>query len=920
MAPWRCFWFNRGYMSPRRSPLARAVMLALALVATYGCGGGLSCGSSSGCQSAYDFPQTNAQVPNGDQFVDEGVRMRMTQNALDFLVENIRPILGSLLGTDPAFPGMLVIHDRNRHDLGAGISINADDNETRPLSLVIDGDALANGLQVEFVGVNPGEPDGIHIVAQNVPVGIEARIFSDFGLGAAACDLFGTNGGLGGRPMFTTLSIDATIKPRVGNNAECDNNAPECLKIDVTVNSASIGGFGAGDLALDKPPKCPGGGCDFAVSCHDGTPDGDGVCSEECSDYNALVDTNGDTECSGVCAIGNVFVDIAAAFAGLVNNLIQGFLPGLLETALRNALDQFDGSPIAASGRLSLAGFAPGILPSSALDMGFAVGPTAGAFDVNAPDPSPGAQGMDMILKSGFEAAPSLTDDTPVPNPCVRHIEGNDFSDLYGGFEFEVPDAQPLTGVFDGQVYSLGASLAAPALNQALFAAYNSGALCIEASPDAVHQLTKGAFELKAGLIDVLTGGKLGAYTSDNSPALIAIAPSQPPVLTYGEGTDTDGHIKITWPNTEVSFYVQMNERFSRVFAVATDISMQLSVFNDPATSSLRIAVVDGPNIENFTERYNELLPGVAFTEVLQSLIGTVFDAAIGNNLEFNFDVGPTLSSALGGAPIFVQFVGLETTPPEDRQFLNVYLGLTSEQPQPFTARTLDLRIADDAGVLRMPDAEQLPPGMTGMPTGQVRVETDDAFDGHEYFARVDFGMWRGPIEPGADGVVVIKDPKLFLVGEHTVTLRARTIGDPNSLEPEDGAQSVKVWVDPEPPKVDLKVVGEDVVAHGFDVGSPFEALRWQWQLDDGDWSDPGTTSVRSVKELAHDGARRVAVRAIDAAGNVSRAAGLDLIVAGKRIDEEAAARGGCAQTGADGLWLGALALASALALRRRRR
>lgn len=886
--------------SAPRPRFARVLALTLGLGAMYGCSGGISCGGNSGCLSAYPFPQTNEQVPNGAEFVDDGVRLRMTQNALDFLAQNIRPILAGALGTDPNNPDNILITSTARVgndtiSMGQGVA------ETHPTEVYINARVLAETLELEFIGDDQGEPDGIRIRAVDVPLGFDGRVFADFSLGDAACDIFGTNGDYGGYPFVTGLTFEAVVKPRVGTGAECDNNAPECLKIDVEVTDVQIGSFGAGAIDLDKPPSPCGN-------------DGLGPCSEECSDQ--LLIEPPDLECDGVCGVGSLVVDFLGAISGFVLNLVEGFLPGILETAVQGALADFDGSPLAAAGRLNMSTFAPGILPASALDLGFAVGPTAGAFDVNDPASVAGAQGMDLIFKSGFEAAPSLVDDTPVPHPCVRRIEGNDFAALYGGFQFEAPNAEPLTGVFNGGVYHLGASLAEDALNQMIFAAYNTGALCIEMSTDSVHALTDGGFPLSAGTIDILTEGKLRQYTKPESPAIIVMAPAQPPVLEYGAGDETEGHIKVSWPAVEVSFYVLMNERFSRVFAVSTDVSLQLTVFNDPATETLRIAVIDGPNIENFTENYNELLPGVAFTEILESFIGAAFDAALGNALEFNFDVGPVLSDALG-APIFVDFVGLETIPTPDREFLNVYLALTSTPPQPRTAAVRNIRLAENPGVLRLPDAED-PSHVTVRPTGEVRLEADDMnpFDvPQEYFARVDFGAWRGPFRPNAEGVLVVRDPKLRLVGEHQVTVRARIIGEPNSLEP-DG-ETVSVWVDPEAPRVELDRVGQDVVARGWDVGSPLEELRWQWQLDDGAWSEPGTDSVRPLAELF---GRRVAVRALDAAGNISKAAGLDLTVAKKRADDEAKAAGGCSQADGDAAWLGALVLAGTLALRRRRR
>lgn len=906
-------------MTADRRRFARIVALTLGLGALYGCSGGLSCGSSSGCTNGYAYPQTTATVPNGVAFVDDGVRVRLTQQALAFLTENIRPLLATALGADPSNPDVIRLPLTDRQDLGGGFSLGVGGIEEHPTEIFIDAAALANGLTTRFVGAEAGEESGIHLHAENVPVGIDARIFfgtNVLGLSAtAACDLFGTNDDLGGSPWFTTFTLDATLKPRIGSGAECDNHAPECLKLSVQVNDAAIGSFSYDSIELDLPSL---------TACAD---DGPGECSEECSDTLPFIDGDGDNECQGVCFVGDLAIDLVGALGGLLNDVISGFLPGILESALVDVLDEFDGSPLSASGRLNLAGFAAGILPESSLDLGYGLAPTAGAFDVNRASATPaGALGMDLIMKTGFEAAPSLVDDTSVPHPCVRPISGGDFSALYGAFEFQVPDAAPLTGVFNGSVYHLGASLGAAALNQALFAAYNSGALCLEVSTESIARLTAGSdapFQLTAGAIDLLLEGKLNPLARPESPVIIALAPSQPPVLTYGAGDDTEGHLKVSLPSVEVSFYALINERFSRVFAVAADVALQLSVFEDPATSSLRISVVDGPRVDNFVEKYNELIPGVDVTGVLESLVGIAFDAALGDGLEFNFDVGPVLSDALG-VPIFVDFVGLETAPASDRQFLNVYLSLDDAPPaQARTAAAPRPRLALEPGVVRAVDSAR---PLQVRPTGEVRIESDDMAPMGaapvEYFVRVDFGAWRGPLLADAQGVLTVRDPKLRVVGAHTVTLRSRLVGEPASM----GAASepMEVWVDADAPRVELVQVGHTVVARGWDLGTRTEELRWQWQLDEGAWSEPGPDSVRPLEELF---GRRVAVRAWDLAGNVSRGAGLDLTVARMRAAElsstshtSSAAGGGCAAQGLDGAWLAGLGLTLLLGRRRARR
>lgn len=897
MAVGRRFCFHHGNM--KLHGVSRAVALALALVAAYGCTGGLSCGSGSGCQNAYvPMAPDDARVPNGREPVDEGVRMRMTQAALDFLSDNIRQIIAGALGSDPSNP-IIVISSTDVVDIGGGVTLGVGPTETHPYEIYIDGDALSANMVLEFVGDDGGEPDAIRVRAANVPVGLDARVFFETDVlvttATAACDLFGTNGGLGGRPWFTTLTLDMLVKPRVGNGAECDTGQGECLKIDVDVTDASIGNFSYDDLEVDKPPL---------VRCNDGL----GECSEECSDTVIVVDPNGDAECNGVCFILDILVDGVALLAGLVNDLIGGFLPAILEGAIRNSLDEFDGSPLAASGRLQLGTFAPGVLPDSALDLGYGVGPTAGAFDVNDPANVNGAQGMDLIFKSQFEAAPSLTDASfPVPHPCAKVIAGNDFSDLYGAFRFEASAADPLTGVYDGQVYHLGASLAEAAVNQMLFGVYNTGALCLELSTDSVHQLTGGAFPVSAGLVDVLTGGKLRQYAAPDAPVVIALSPSQPPVITYGAGDDTEGHLIVQWPKTEVSFYVLMNERFARVFAVEADIDMQLTVFNEAGTSTLHIGIIDGPNVGNFVETYNELLPGVAFTEVLEGLIGTLFDAALGDGLAFDFDIGPVLSDALG-APIFVRLLGIETLPADDPEFLNVYLQLSDTNPSPVFAHTPPLSIVEREP-LSLPSLQERAAALTD------ELLLDGVDENLEYFARVDFGAWRGPFKPDGDELT-IRDPKLRLVGQHRVWIRARTPGDVNSLDPV-GTETA-VWVDPEAPRVSLAVQGTELVATGSDAVVRPDDLQWQWQLDDGEWSELSSITRQPILELD---ARRVAVRAVDLAGNVSRPAAVDLATERRRLEQEglSAPSWGCAQAG-DGAWLGALAVATLGALRRRRR
>ncbi len=916
----------------------RALSLGLLLVATVGCSGGLNCGS--GCADAYPYPQTGAAVPNGVVAVDDGVRMRLSQSALDFIVANLQPILASQLGNDPANPDFIVI-PLPEQNFGGNFALGIGNQERRPGRAIIDGRALAEQMTVQFVA-----PGSILLRLDDIPFGIDARVFGEFdGLADGACDLQGSNPAYGGFPYVTGITFEILITPTVGAGSECNSGQGECIKIEVDVRDVGLGSFGGEAIRVASPPVCRtqnAGGCGGSGECPFGSNcfhfgfldarcvgDGDGPCSEDCSDNCLDItcggaanpgDPNGNIECTTVCAVGDFFIDVAAEIIGFIEPLIQDFLAPLMQVAITQALADVDGAPLSASGRLDIAAFAPGILPESALDMGFAVQPSGGgAFRVSTP-PN-GTLGMDLLLKSGFEAAPPLdaNEGLTVPHPCVRPIEGLEFADLYGGrAEFFVPQSlvDPLTGTTAGEGYDLGASLAKGALNQTLFALYNTGTLCLEISSDAINELSGGGFQLSAATLDLLTQGKLKQYADADAPAIITMNPSQPPVISYGAGTVDEGHIIITWPDVEVGFYVLMFERFSRIFAVSADISLQIAVFNEPGTETLRIAVVEGPTVDNFRENYNELLPGVSFVEVLETLIGVAFDAALGDGLEFNYDVGSTLSDLLG-IPIFINFQGIETLPVADREVLNVYLSMSDTPAQPRTVGPAGLRLARDPGVLQIPDAEDY--GTTtrpSIPTGEVHLDVDDG-DGREFFAKIDFGAWRGPLVAN-NNVLVVKDGKLRLTGKHTITVRSRDALDPNSLEAEGTA--VEVWVDAQPPRVRLERDGEFFVAIGSDDATDTADLQYAWQLDDG---ERGAFGPLDRLPVVGTGARqRISVVALDAFGNQSKPDAISLVIEQRRlIDERDTAQKiaafGCSASDATG---GAAWVALALFMARRRR
>jgi hypothetical protein len=385
---------------------------------------------------------------------------------------------------------------------------------------------------------------------------------------------------------------------------------------------------------------------------------------------------------------------------------------------------------------------------------------------------------MDLTLKSGAEAVPQPNALFDSPHACVPPVEFHDFERLYGEFDFSSKPAADLLGSIDNVPYHLGMSLSRTMMNQVLFAAYHTGALCLEIESSAINGLTGGAFSLSAGTVDLLTEGRLRQYVSPLAPALLAMVPSEPPVLHLEQGEEQTGTLRVTWTDLRMDFYVWMHGHYSRVFGVSTDLNIGLTIFYDNDGRTLHLAIADGIQIENFEQVYNELLPEVNFNEILETLIGVALDAVLGAT-DFEFPIGAFLAESTG-VPIglTLQTVAVEPSVNDETfEFLNLYLSMTevegvagSETPEGLTQPwALNLTLDGPQGLyetLPLPTlaSTETP---TVLPTGQVVLQdlSGQLTPEHAVYLRADFGLLQGPFYADEQGVLILKNHKLKLVG-----------------------------------------------------------------------------------------------------------------------------------------------------------
>lgn len=662
----------------RGVPRSVRYLLTLATLA-----GHLACAQGA-CGTAYVYPSSG--LDEGVEPLTGGARLRLTQAGLDFLQDRLPALLATVsdqLTVDPNQPDFFRIELTDALELSASprvaFATDSDGNFERATTFWVGRDALTAGLRFALV---EGNPEGIAARVENLPVGLEGRLFTGNATTEAACEVRGNNravcpGGAGncaGVPLLTTVSFSLVLVPELVSASACANpQLGPCIDFRVEVAEVDLGPLDGNDLDLDPAPPCQNGD----------TPP---RCSPECSD-TTLLDSSGDAECRLLCGAQDAVAGVVTGIAGALERALGDFLQGWVSDALGEALVGVAGAPAQATGRVSLVETLPMLPATAPLDLGYLVGVAAPGFDVNC---APGtdcatARGLDILLATGFEPAPAP--DVAPPHPCVVPVVGERYAALYGAAGLAVPPGAPLAGLAGAEPSHVGLSFSRAALNQALLALYHSGALCLELDSDAIDALTAGGFSFRAGTLNTLTGGRLGDVVRPEAPALLTLMPREPPIARLGAeargGTVQDATIALDWRDIEVSAYVYAYERFTRLFAVDVDLDLTLRVGAPPGSETLELVVVEGPNLGGFRPSYGEWVTDVAFGDVLEGILGVALEPVLGQALAFSFDLGLGASlSQSTGVPLALSVDALVTVPAPGaspssvHEFLNLYLSL----------------------------------------------------------------------------------------------------------------------------------------------------------------------------------------------------------------------------------------------------
>jgi hypothetical protein len=441
-------------------------------------------------------------------------------------------------------------------------------------------------------------------------------------------------------------------------------------------------------------------------------------------------------------------------------------------------------------------------------------------------------------------------------SPCVP-----DIASPIGG----APPAPDFDAAAGAAGYQVGLGISSTFLNQASWAAHRSGTMCLSVSGNNIQLLNTGLFKTFLPSLGLVAGSD-----TQDAPMLVNIRPLTPPQIDIGLGTfdpatqkPLEPLLTVTLDNTIIDIYALIDERWTRLFTLAVDIKLPLSLIIEGCPQGVTPALGDLKQLITVSRApYNsEIL--AEDPAVLQGLIPAVISLA-----------QPALASAL--KPIAVPNVqgfaikidalkGISqqgSTPNYDDLGLFGEIKLAGQCDSAMVHTTAELVERH----LPTRDALSAKGGKLEWPVAMIRAGSPGSTVPVEYGYEVDDGLWStfftGPM-------IEVTDPALLIEGHHRISIRARPSGGKGISDPNPAV--VDFLVDYDAPTVKLVAHAAegtmDVLAKD-NVSGP-QSLRYRYTVGDEAASDFGP--ARPIDLVAVNQAGKLVVEVQDEAGNVGR-------------------------------------------------
>lgn len=444
-------------------------------------------------------------------------------------------------------------------------------------------------------------------------------------------------------------------------------------------------------------------------------------------------------------------------------------------------------------------------------------------------------------LPAGAErerCGPPATQPAPVSVPVSSFFQGN---------------TRPDTGA----PFGFGFGMHQHNLDLLAWSAYDGGILCLNVGTRTVDLLTSDTLAiLMPSLIDLLHG--------ENAQLVLGLRPQSPPAMPLGLNTTTevggetvidDPLLDISFDGLELDFYAMVDDQFIRVMTLRTDVNLPLNLEVDengellPVLGDLENAFtnIEVENSEALAETPEELAD--KFPAVLSLALPLLADG-----------LGTFALPELGGLSIVVQPDGITSV--EGETFLAIFgdlvVGPAAMAAPVHTEARLVARHVPSHEVFR---ARRLDRAQRPSFTFELGGTAADGTHAElEFSFRVNGGLWS----PYTRSRQVTLDRDAFwLQGRHTIEIRAREVGRPETTDPTPVV--FEPIVDTVPPEVVVTRPTADAVQVMATDNVSKKRLRMRYRLAGGDWAE---APVPAAIELGGQAPESLEIEVFDETGN----------------------------------------------------
>ncbi len=510
---------------------------------------------------------------------------RLTQAGSDVVTERIGELVLAFFDADEEGHAILALDDLGIGELTT--SLGPVDGALRDAILTLD----LSALDLELL---PGtSPARMTLTVTEAELGVEQAVVS------GAIDL-----GIAGGDLACALS-----------EGEAGYLAIVSFALEITLATDSEGGLAVGVEVLD-------------VQIHDVSASIEVDCElEECQD--------GCSECQTLCEAGELIAGIGDGLVELLGALVNDlstFLSDQIGAALIDAL--LNGKPIAVEGTLDVAALGGGLLPwlRDTEPLGVLVRPAADAFEVTGVG---GSLGLEIDLDAGVDALEA--------HPCVGDPGAEPIFEAAG-----LPPWPDLLTDPDGsqRPYHMGLAISGAWLNEALWAAWKAGILCVDLESRDIAELTQGTVLLTASALELLLPG-LSSIAGPHAPVRFRLRPRFDtwPAVDLDDPI-TGSPLGVHLADVHISLDVGLSGAWLRVLDVTTDLALGLRI---EALEGARLGLtVETVDVGSLDADPSELL---SYTK-MEVIVPFVVDLAVGlvtqEAIELELDTSGLVSGALG--------------------------------------------------------------------------------------------------------------------------------------------------------------------------------------------------------------------------------------------------------------------------------